>query len=170
MKKFLFLTFCAINTIVYAQNSIALDFENQHIVYSLKDISKVYFENDVMVINLVNDTEIRYNVALLETTSYNNDEPTALIQVLDEVNKLPFNIYPNPVETELNISFHLENTSKILIELYGMNGQLEKVLYNNSIIAGNETLNLNASDVVSGNHILRVSNGKIAITKLLIKK
>jgi len=77
---------------------------------------------------------------------------------INELNANPanLNIFPNPVEQELQVNYQMEKAGKLQLALYSTDGKLIEVLMNNTFRnAGNqtETFNLDGK-VAAGNYLL----------------
>ena len=101
------------------------------------------------VINTANQKEL-FLVGSCQTLSINELE-----------NQIDFEIYPNPVKSELNFEF---KEGKNLIQVFDMNG---KLLLNK--MANQTHLNLDVSNLNSGVYFIKVSNAKYLGTTKIIK-
>jgi len=93
---------------------------------------------------------------------------------IDEIlnkNNNAFTIYPNPVSDNLTVSFVVEkNNQNVQLELYNMNGQLHKVLLNETMEKGSYKRDFgrvqnNGSKIECGTYLLHFNNGSNTITR-----
>jgi hypothetical protein len=78
-------------------------------------------------------------------------------------------VYPNPIKETAYLDFTLNYDSKVLVELYNINGQLIKVIYENETRADNNySITIDASTLSSGMYFLKLSTDKEVINKTLV--
>lgn len=70
------------------------------------------------------------------------------------------NIYPNPSNTSSSLSFKLSKNSKISIEVQNLLGQKVSMVFNGNLQKGENTLNVNTSDLAAGNYFINFSDGE----------
>ncbi|MCF7911399.1 MAG: T9SS type A sorting domain-containing protein [Candidatus Cloacimonetes bacterium] len=94
---------------------------------------------------------------------------------ITELDKL-ISIYPNPFNPETQITFNLPEAEQVNISVYNLKGQLVKILTNEILPSGNNTLiwdgrNTTGRKVSSGVYLLRLksSNGIVSKKIMLIK-
>ena len=79
--------------------------------------------------------------------------------------------FPNPFNPTTQISFSMERESKVLLEIYDINGRKIETLINNQITNGVQMVNWNASKYSSGVYFVKLSDGKSLLTqKLMLMK
>ncbi len=142
-------------------------YDNYEVIYfgtffgSIEENGAYYSNYDYQIEN-INDN------LRLTLTNPNGDDAIYWRSTLasSNVSLNDFKIYPNPVGNSLNISTVL---SKINIQLYDMSGN---TVLNKKIEKGNNNLELNVSQLVSGNYMMIVkdSNDKTVYTTKIIKK
>ena len=77
--------------------------------------------------------------------------------------------YPNPFTSKTEIKFKLPEPMYTKLTLYNQNGQVVKVLLDQVIPAGNNTVRLNGSGLVKGVYFYQLSaGGNVALKKLII--
>jgi PKD repeat protein len=86
-------------------------------------------------------------------------------------NLADFTIYPNPVQSELNLTLNLETTNTVLIELLDINGKLISTLYNIKLSSGSQELNLNVEhlNLQAGSYIINIKIGDRLVSKKIVK-
>jgi PKD repeat protein len=95
-----------------------------------------------------------------QSTSINNIE-----------NLADFTIYPNPVQSVLNLTLNLEATNTVIIELLDINGKMISTLQNAELSVGAHELNLNIDNLSlqSGNYLINIKIGDRLVTKKIVK-
>ena len=79
--------------------------------------------------------------------------------------------FPNPFNPTTQISFSIERETKVLLEIYDINGRKIKTLINNKITNGIQKVNWNASKYSSGIYFVKLSDDKSLLTqKLMLMK
>jgi hypothetical protein len=76
--------------------------------------------------------------------------------------------FPNPVTNLLTIEFSLNVDGMVSIELFDMNGILEKQIQHNGIIGKNE-VKIDATNISNGMHICKVNDGYLGGSIKVIK-
>ncbi len=79
--------------------------------------------------------------------------------------------YPNPFNNSTNINFSLPKDGKVLLKLFDIKGESNKVLANNYYAAGNHSVNFTSSDLSSGVYICTLEafreNGNAAFSSAI---
>jgi hypothetical protein len=71
----------------------------------------------------------------------------------EEISKVK--LYPNPTNENTNISFNLNKTSDVTVQVYDLTGKLVKSIYNNTkLYSGEYNLNFNVSNLELGTYIV----------------
>lgn len=68
-------------------------------------------------------------------------------------------VYPNPANAFINISFNNTANQMVSVELYNLNGQLISELHNNTLFAGLQELALPLKKVTKGIYLLKLTAG-----------
>ena len=76
--------------------------------------------------------------------------------------------FPNPFNPTTQISFSIEKKSKVLLEIYDINGRKRETLIDNKITNGIQKVNWNASKYSSGVYFVKLSDGKSLLTQKLM--
>jgi hypothetical protein len=90
----------------------------------------------------------------------------------DEFNAFKSNIYPNPVEDEIEISFLQQNPQRVTIELYSSSGQLVTTLYQGYSNEGEnvKSFNLEKYGISAGVYLIKIIDENKYRTMKFIKK
>jgi hypothetical protein len=79
--------------------------------------------------------------------------------------------YPNPFNPITNISYNLSKDTKVVLEIYNINGELITTLFNGIKTAGNHSIEWNAKFFQSGIYFVKFSaNEIIQVQKLMLLK
>ena len=169
MKRFCFLlgfVFCF--GALFSQSILFNYQDGSSSEYELSDVRKITFDNDVMNLHLNDGSVYNWNVSTI--SHYNYDQNTGIEQILDLVNFLDVNVYPNPINNHLNVSYNLSKSDNVSIEIYGYSGRLliKEDVGNQG--KGNHLNQLNTNELASGNYVLHIVGDKSSISKKIIKK
>jgi hypothetical protein len=77
-------------------------------------------------------------------------------------------IWPNPLQTETNLSFNLPADSKIILEIYDQNGRSRGILVDEYRAAGRYTLHWNRGNLPSGIYYLRMKTSGYYLTAKML--
>lgn len=91
---------------------------------------------------------------------------------INEVNKaaLNYEVFPNPVNDELNIKFNLLHNTNVKGEVFDISGRKIATLFDESFPIGTNTLNFNTNNWNAGMYLVRISlEGENFIEKVLKK-
>lgn len=87
----------------------------------------------------------------------------------DEDETFSISVFPNPVQTDANIAFELNETSDALIQVYDISGRMVKSERYTALKAGEHTLNMDVSDLNNGTYIMSYrAEGKTATSKIVV--
>lgn len=82
--------------------------------------------------------------------------------------KADFLCYPNPANKELNISFELESSSDIHLQLFTLTGQLVETVYRGKQDPGHQEIIFDTEKLASGAYMLRLRNGSFSNSRVVI--
>ena len=90
---------------------------------------------------------------------------------VNEVNKttLHFNVYPNPVDNQLNIEFNLLENTNVLGEIFDVTGRKIETLFNSNYSLGTHRVDHNISDLNAGIYFIKITLEGESFTKRVIK-
>ena len=96
-------------------------------------------------------------------------DPTAV--GINEVNKaaLNYNVYPNPVNDQLNVEFNLLENTHVLGEIFDVTGRKVTTMFNSNYSLGTHRLDYNTSDLNSGVYFVKITLEGESFTKRIIK-
>jgi hypothetical protein len=99
--------------------------------------------------------------------------PTPGPSGINDVDNRPLNFslnqnYPNPFNASTNISFSLQETSPVLIEVFDLTGAKVGVIANQVFTAGDHNVTWNGGDVASGVYYYKLTSGSETDTKQMV--
>lgn len=107
--KLLLLLLITITTLTVKAQDINFNFYNgNQQSYNIEDIRKITFDNNLMILHLNDGSIFTIDTETIEGNSYTQSS------ALSNINDLQINVFPNPVENELNVSANGEVTITIL--------------------------------------------------------
>lgn len=117
--KFLLLLLITIFTVTVNAQDINFNFTNgSSESYNIEDIRKITFDNNLMILHLTDGSVYTIDTETIEGNSYTES-------ALSNINQIEINVFPNPVQNELNVSVSsdkpvtitiLDQNSKTIIE------------------------------------------------------
>lgn len=114
------------------------------------------------------------NLALLEELwnmdkdKSNTNNPTAKTVTLD--NLMSCKIYPNPVESQMNLEYDLKQDAKVSFELYSIEGLPIRKIKAQQKAAGTYAEAIDCSTLRPNNYILRIIANNLFVNEIIIKK
>jgi len=98
---------------------------------------------------------------------------TTVVSVEDETQNVPteFSLsqnYPNPFNPSTTIKFSVPQQTNVVLKVYDILGSEVANLVNETLYAGNYTINFNASQFASGMYIYKITAGNFVTTKKMI--
>jgi hypothetical protein len=97
-------------------------------------------------------------------------QPIIYVSISSNTNSFRSMVYPNPVLTQLNVDFQLENSGNIEMGIYDLAGKL--ILSDNFLgITGKNYRKVNTQDLSKGIYVLKIVSEKeeISVTKFIVK-
>ena len=92
------------------------------------------------------------------------------LSTIEDNSKLEMIVYPNPFVNTINLSFTTtKEESKVLIELFDINGRLINTLNNNTQASGEHSLQFDGSRLSSGVYVIKMNIDGVVTSKQLIK-
>jgi hypothetical protein len=83
--------------------------------------------------------------------------------------KTKLKTYPNPTTDNTTLTFNLEKTSNVVVQVYNISGVLVKTIQSKNVEAGAQTLTVDGSDLQNGTYIVKFVAGKQTETVKFIK-
>lgn len=81
-----------------------------------------------------------------------------------------FDLYPNPANNTVNISFELKKDEDVTMEIYNMQGARVATPIIGNKTKGKHKVTLNTGNMSSGMYFVKLNYGEEMITKKFIKK
>ncbi len=113
---------------------------------------------DVVVSKDLNQLEFTADETYLDVNPV-----ASAVKDLTAVNSL--SLFPNPVNSELNIRFSLTESMPLEIVVYNVLGQPVKVLADHDFMAGHQQLKANVADLSAGLYYVQLTNGTGKLTE-----
>jgi len=90
---------------------------------------------------------------------------------INEVNKaaLNYNVYPNPVNDQLNVEFNLLENTHVLGEIFDITGRKVVTLFNRDFSLGTHKVDYNTSDLNAGVYFVKITLEGESFAKRVIK-
>jgi hypothetical protein len=96
------------------------------------------------------------------------DDPTAKTVALEDI--MSCKLYPNPVESFLNLEYELKEDAKVSFELYSLDGMPVKKIASASKLKGIYNETLDCSNLYPKNYVLRITANGAFVNEIIIKK
>lgn len=107
-----------------------------------------------------------FNSPVATNTVSNTVGVTSVINIS---NKIDFSVFPNPTTDEIKISFNLNSSSEIEIELYNSLGQNVKIFSKAKYEAGKHIINFSVANLPVGVYHLKFSADDQVVVKRVVK-
>jgi hypothetical protein len=88
--------------------------------------------------------------------------------VVDLLNNVSLNIYPNPMKDNATIDITLANSDKVSIIVYNMLGETVKTIDAGTLSAGSHSIQMNASTLDAGVYFVKVISGQSSVSKKVV--
>lgn len=69
------------------------------------------------------------------------------------------NVYPSPARDRIEVKVGMAKSSQVQIQLFGMDGNLVREIYNGKLDAGEQTIPYNSATLSAGTYLLKFSDG-----------
>jgi hypothetical protein len=107
-----------------------------------------------------------YGRGIWSSTSYLGIDDSQT--TIGDKKEFKFHLVPNPTTSSTSISVNLDNTSDVEIEVYNINGSRVKAISKKNLSSGNQTIDIDASNLNTGTYIVKlVASGKVATSKFI---
>lgn len=80
-----------------------------------------------------------------------------------------FSNFPNPVQHGTSVRFNTNSTSKVILSIFNMNGQLMQQAVNENMNAGFHLVNINTSGMAAGQYIMKLAVDNTVLTRTITK-
>lgn len=89
--------------------------------------------------------------------------PSGVKETSQTINSL--DVFPNPANDKLNLTFNLDKNSTVKIELADITGRIISVLSNETLLNGKINKTIETASFAEGSYILKISTGETVINK-----
>lgn len=87
--------------------------------------------------------------------------------IIEPVNVFSLNVFPNPANALTSISYSLESSSDVEIEIFNLVGEKTKSVFSGNQNAGEHTADIDCTKFSSGIYFMKLSTGKLEKTIML---
>ena len=96
--------------------------------------------------------------------------PAAISNKNSEINNFKVDVYPNPVVSNLNLTYNLKTAGNVTFQINNSYGNQIKQFASKAKVAGEQTFNMDVSDLKNGIYFIRITNsdGEQVIKKILV--
>lgn len=77
--------------------------------------------------------------------------------------------YPNPTSASTSLSFELENSSDVSIQVYNLSGRLVKTINKKNMSQGSQIVDIEGADLATGTYVVKMVAGKQRATTKFVK-
>jgi spore coat protein A, manganese oxidase len=106
--------------------------------------------------------EMSDNSIVKRSASFNNENAEAALQL---------KVMPNPFSNYVTIQLHLNETKKLLIELFDEKGSMVRKIFDGAKSAGLHNISVDGSNLVNGVYFCKINvNGETFLRKLVLQK
>lgn len=136
--------------------------------------------SSVIKLNVSSTSWNSFAATVTETKTFVNNKTTA---VTNEVAELPsalstidandseIKLYPIPANAYFSLTIDIEAATNLDIDIFNLTGVLIRSIYHQPVSQGKHTFEFSASDLHSGNYLLRIKDeNRVRVKKLLINQ
>lgn len=132
-------------------------------VFMLEEIRSMRFENDEMIVHLLEGIDYRFDIAGIEQYYFNG--LTGLNGANSEGNS-SIHVYPNPSDGPTSVSLVLSTPSKVMLEVLDYTGKVVQSVYHGSV-SGNQHFIMH-SDLPVGMYLCRAITEHQVLSQLFV--
>lgn len=141
--------------------------KNKNFNYGIGYRNCFAIDNENIYLSWVDGSENNGNTEIVfNTFPVNFDYSNTNINLL---NLSVSNLYPNPFQDDIKAEIFNDKIQKIKIEMYDINGKFVRLLFNDVVSFGKNTINLKADNLVGGDYFLICKSDESTIFKKIIK-
>lgn len=101
------------------------------------------------------------------TTAINNALSPCTGVIENNTINMELSVFPNPANSSSKISYSLESSSDVKIELFNLMGEKTKLIFSGNQSAGEHTLDVDCAKLSNGIYFVKLAAGKIEKTIIL---
>ncbi len=164
---------------VLAATTVAVQGQNVHFnftdgtqqSYTLEDVRKTTFTDDVMNLQLTDGTIYSWNVSTIG--HYEFDELVTVGNEPQVATLAPMKVYPNPTTGSLSVEYALEVETPVTIELRDMQGRTVRQMELGKRPAGQHTAQWDGTDsqgrpAAAGTYLCRIITPRVQMSRTFI--
>jgi hypothetical protein len=134
--------------------------------YSLNDVRRMTFSNNVLNLDLNDGTNYQWNIN--DVVSFRYNEVTGIGEVIKGLNGLDVKLFPNPNSGSFQLAYKLPKQTNVDVSLYSTDGKLVKTLYKGQQSAGEQQINVTLSEIPKGVYTCRIEADGFSVNKKMI--
>ena len=168
MKPFFFLFVVFFFSGIFASNLVAQNMyvrenNNTQTAYPIVGIEKITFSTGDVNVHQTTGNMVNYDMDSVRYIAF--QVYTVGVSDLTEENERIL-LYPNPVETQLNLRLETETPQNCVIEIYTLEG---KLVYSEKNELSKNIHTINVARFAQGTYLCKISNGKKSTTTKFVK-
>jgi len=171
-KKIYFLVLITIIYLIpivqYGQSMQINDLDNSNVQYQISDISNITYQQNFMELTFIDGTFLFYDLNNVMSVKFNSLN-VGNSEILRALNDFHFNISPNPVDENINISFELKNDDRVKIEILDSRGSIIFTLFDGNMKSGEKSIYKSMSLLKPGTYFCIVQTSRFTTRKTFIK-
>ena len=105
---------------------------------------------------------------MTRNTNIASKESNQLSTIVDN-SSVEMVVFPNPFVNTINMNYTISKDSKVIIELFDINGKLLNTLNNSTQTSGDQSLQFDGSRLSSGVYVIKMNIDGVVTSKQLIK-
>jgi hypothetical protein len=134
--------------------------------YSLNDVKRMTFNNNIMNLELNDGTSYQWNISDIVSFRYN--EVTGVGALLQGLNGLDVKLFPNPNSGSFQLAYNLPKQTNIEVSVYSTDGKLIKTIYKGQQSAGEQRINTSLTEIPKGIYTCRIEADGFAVNKKMM--
>jgi hypothetical protein len=150
----------------FAQNVFFSYSDSTNGSYSLSDIRRMTFDNNMLNLELNDGTNYQWNTNGIVSFRYN--DVTGIGEVIMGLNGLDVKLFPNPNSGSFQIAYKLPNQTYIEVSLYSLDGKLVKTLFKGQQNAGEQRISATLSEIPKGVYSCHIEADGFSVNKKIV--
>lgn len=149
----------------FSQNVILTFNDDSQIDYHVDEIEKISFDNNLMLIHLIDSTIISWDLSIMQNFTHSESGLGVLLNsplILDT----EISLYPNPTDENIQVIYSVFIPSKIRILIYDQNGKLCLEHSFSHIVPERKMFDLQLNSFESGTYNCIIESSTQRISKL----
>jgi len=166
IKIIVFIVVILTSLAMKAQNVYFSYTDSTNGTYSLNDVRRMTFNNNLMNLEMNDGTNYQWNINNVVSFRYN--EVTGIGEVIKGLNGLDVKLFPNPNSGSFQLAYKLPKETHIEVSLYSTDGKLVKTLYTGQQNLGEQKINVILSEIPKGIYTCYIEAEGFSVNKKMI--